>query len=204
MGDNKPATTRTWAVALNGDVWEKPVAPLTAHQRHQKYRIAISKAITVLEDQGFRMNCEPMHTGFSMDKGRVTIDVHLKDVQHANVAHITSHAGYKYEDITVGKARDGSELKKINAKVTYLADQINSKYVLQIGLVAVSSAVPVYVELPDDCEDPERFALKAIFATIIELATKIPALEEAGNAARAALGYAPESVVESPKLLDNV
>ena len=194
MGKNELALRRTWAVALNGDVWEKPKVPLTLHQKHQKYRIAIFKAMSVLEQQGFR------NLGFNLISGNIMLDVALKEVETANIVHITSYPGYRYEGTTVGYAADGGELKKVNARVTYLSSQLKSRYALQIGLVAVSSAIPVFVELPDDCEDPERFALKAIFATIADLATKIPSLEAAGRVAQEALGYEP-SDIETPQWL---
>lgn len=196
---------RRWLVDRSGGIVEqKQTAALTMHQRHQKYRIALTKVVTVLKDLGFRENGDGGHLGFNMVDGHgVMIDVTLKERTRARIAHITSYPGYKYSDEVVGHDLKGAEIKKVNAKVTYLADELKSRFFLQIGIVATESSTPVYIELPDNCADPEYAAIKSIFATIADLSTQIPGLRKSGNAVRAALGYAPEQIdITQMPLLD--
>lgn len=186
---------RLWIVSADGACSEQLVAPLTHQQRHARYRLAVAKAVTVLEQCGFRLNSDDYHLGFNMiNKAGVMLDVTLKDRKRANIAHVTSYAGYTYQDEVAGHDMTGAEIKKVGAKVTYLSDYLGSRYFLQIGLVAASSTTPVYVELPDDCDDPERFCLKAIFATIADLAAQVTALQALAEDARKGLRLDPSDV----------
>lgn len=173
---------RRWLVDTCGVAIEhKPSpGPLTKHQRHAAYRIAIQKVLTFLDAAGFKCNCiEQSTVSISVERQGCGFDIRLQ--KPPNVAYVTSYQGYRYEDVKIGEDLIGAAMKKVNAKVVTLGSLMKGDYVIQIVATNVSSGTPLFIELPEDVDDPERYTIRSILAALADLSHTFPRLKQEGD-----------------------
>ncbi len=183
MAESLPAKIeRTWVVDAGGTAIERKKAakPLDRYERHAAYRLGLQKVLGFLEAAGFRCNCVTQSTvSISVERNGCCFDIRLQ--KPGKVAYITSGRSYRYEDETVGHDMEGSALKKVNAHVKMLSDEVTSELVLQIVASHVSSITPLFIELPEDLVDPEYYTIRATLAALVDLSAKFPRLKKEGQ-----------------------
>ncbi len=119
------------------------------------------------ESHGFVCNCIEQSTmSLSFDKKGFFFDFKL--TRPANIAYVTSYPGYKYDE------------KKINAKVTTLASELDSEWIVQV-IVSGSRGTkrPVFIGLPINLTNPAQFVAENVLMALHSMSEEDSALKDA-------------------------
>lgn len=187
MSEVVKAPVTKWLAGPDGIVKYTP--PLTKWQRYAGYQRALLKISTVFRQAGFVANADDSFNSISLEHPAFMFDLKLER-EMPNVAYVTSHPGYHYEEKTTGQTPDiefagvrikGQKIYGINATVITLADELKKsgvayEFILRLIVSKGASHPPVFIPLPNDIDDPEAYLTRQVLLALSELAKKFPSL----------------------------